>query len=267
MTGLTAQIDIRAYDSPLELLSDLLEKNRIDIYEIPIAEITDQYLAVLEELETLNMDLASEFLVMAATLLQLKSYSLLPSKKIEPEAEDDSRDELVLKLLRYRQCRLLAVELNRLHQIYADSVLRLPEPPARLGITQEYVEDSLDFAKFQEAVLALETRNRNKYHDLRQNVRYLLRRERVSIKDKVKEILRQVWRKKKIWFHELYPPASSSKMEQATGFLAMLELMRQNRITVIQKIPYGAMRIEKGLLLQEEDIISGVEIVDEDLLL
>ena len=265
MIDSTALLDINAFDGPLDLLNVLIDKNKVNIYDIPIVEITDQYIRVLETMESLDMDLASEFLVMAATLLQLKSYSLLPHRKVETESAEDPRDELVIKLLRYRHCRLLAIGLKDLHQTFQDTVLRLPEPSARLGISREYVEDSLDIKKFRAAVKSLNDRNRGKYHDLRKNVNLLLQREKVSLKDKVKEILSLIWHRKTV-FHEIYPPNKSSRMEQATGFLALLELMRQNRIKVSQKIPYGTMLIEQGLLLNEEDAISGVEIMDEELL-
>jgi segregation and condensation protein A len=264
MTAAKMQIDIRSFDGPFDLLYELIEKNRMDIYDIPISEITDQYLDAIRELETLDMDFASEFLVMAATLLQIKSRSLLPDKKAEELSADDPRDELVIKLLRYRRCRVLAVQLKESHEIYSDTVIRLPETAANLGITQEYVEDNLDYDKFLSAAKAVDSRNQSKYHDLRKSLRYLLRREEVSIKDKVKEILRQVWKRNQVLFHEIFPPQSSSRIEQVTGFLALLELMRQNRITVYQTVPYGKMLIEKGSRLSEEDVIGGVEVEDEE---
>lgn len=264
MTVANTQIDIRSFDGPFDLLYELIEKNRMDIYDIQIVEITDQYLAALRELETLDMDLASEFLVMAATLLQIKSRSLLPDKKSVELSVEDPRDELVIKLLRYRRCRVLAVQLKESYEIYSDTVIRLPETAAGMGITQEYVEDRLDYEKFLGAVKNVDSRNRSKYHDLRKSLRYLLRRERVSIKDKVKEILRQVWKRQKVLFHDLFPPQDTSKLERVTGFLALLELMRQNRITVFQTVPYGEMLIEKGSRLSEEDVISGIEVDDEE---
>ncbi|HHU07203.1 MAG TPA: segregation/condensation protein A [Clostridiaceae bacterium] len=262
MTAAETQIDIRSFHGPFDLLYELIEKNRMDIYDIPITEITDQYLDAIRELETLDMDLASEFLVMAATLLQIKSRSLLPQIKSEVLAVEDPRDELVIKLLRYRRCRVLAVQLKDAHEVYSDTVIRLPETATSMGITQEYVEDNLSYDRFLAAVQSVDCRNRSKYHDLRKSLRYLLRRERVSIKDKVKEILRQVWKRQKILFHEIFPPQSSSKLEQVTGFLALLELMRQNRVTVNQTVPYGQMLIEKGSRLSEEDVIRGVEVED-----
>lgn len=258
------QIDIRSFESPFDLLSELIEKSRIDIYDISIAEITDQYLDALAELERLDMDLASEFLVMAATLLQIKSLSLLPAKKTLELKVEDPRDELILKLMRYRRFKFMAEQLQLAHLSHGDTVLRLPETAARLGISADYVEDDLDLAKFLAAVKTLDSRNRSKYHDLRKSVKYLLRRDKVSIRDKVKEILREVWRKKKIYFSDIFPAKEKSRLEQVTAFLALLELMRQNRIKVSQSIPYGSMLIEKGSLLSERDLTSDLEIEDEE---
>ena len=129
------RLSIADYDGPMDLLNDLIDRNRFSIYDIPIAEITGQYLSYLQNMDELDMDLASDFLVMAATLVHIKSRMLLPDAKRGGEDEAvDPREELVLQLIEYRRCKLIAAELSERQDRYSFFLMKLPETPRSLGI-------------------------------------------------------------------------------------------------------------------------------------
>lgn len=115
-------VKLEAFEGPLDLLLHLIEKNKIDIYDIPIAEITDQYLSYVQAMKETDLDVMSEFLVMAATLLRIKSKMLLPVEESLPEEEQDPRLELVERLLEYKLYQHMAYELKDL-QLDADRQL------------------------------------------------------------------------------------------------------------------------------------------------
>ena len=234
MASSQATVSARDFDSPLALLSYLLEQDDVPISELLLWPVIEQYLDLMNDLEKMDMELASQFLLMAATLLQIKSQAWLP--KSLPDGEWDVSEplrNLELQLLAYRRCKLLAGELKTAHDIYGFSRFGMPLSAAELGIEEAVIADQLDRTKFDRACGALEVRNRSRFHDLRGNVRYLLQRERISVKAKMKEILGGLAHKTRLFFTDLFP-SDRSAPERIAGFLALLELMHLNRISVRQ---------------------------------
>lgn len=240
----------------MDLVHRLLEVNRVDISDIPIFDITEQYLEVIRQndLADLDMELASEFLLMAASLMQIKSKMLLPDQDPEGEGEggQDPREELVLRLLVYRRNKQLAGELAGKFQEAAGFYLKNLSSPQSLGLSQEKIENKLDPASFTKAVQGLEKRNSLRFNDQRQRIRQLLRREKFSVKDKMLEVVARVFAKTRTFFSELFPLATSSKAERVSGFLAVLELIRQNKLVVKQSRPFAVMMLELEAGCREE---------------
>ena len=112
MNNVSIPVKIQVFEGPLDLLLHLIEKNKLNIYDIPIVDITDQYVAYVEQMEEENLDVVSEFLIMAATLIEIKSRMLLP--KEEKEEEEDPREELVRRLLEYKVYKYAAGELDKM---------------------------------------------------------------------------------------------------------------------------------------------------------
>lgn len=243
--GRAIDLKISQFEGPLDLLCHLIERNRIDIYDIPIAEITDQYLAYLKSLDDIDMESASEFLVMAATLLQIKSRMLLPHKAgSEGEPEPDPREELVLRLLEYRRCKTLAESLKKQHSTWQTSQGRLPEPPGRLGLSLEVPEERLSWDAFCQACQRLARQNQIRFNDLSGRISHILRREKLSLKEKMRQIWRAVAHRTSVYFSELFPFDEASRAERVTGFLALLELLRLNRVRAYQKRPFDLILLE-----------------------
>ncbi|MDH3998596.1 MAG: segregation/condensation protein A, partial [Desulfuromonadales bacterium] len=135
-------VHLENFEGPLDLLLHLIKKNEMDIYDIPMAEITSQYLAILDTMKTLNLDVAGEFLLMAATLIHVKSKLLLPkvAEDETEEEEDDPRAELVRRLLEYQKYKEVSLTLDDSPQLYRDVFARkAPEPEVLEAVAGEFV--------------------------------------------------------------------------------------------------------------------------------
>lgn len=242
-------LKIRDFEGPLDLLFHLIEKNDIDIYDIPIAEITNQYMAYLDRMEELDMEIASEFLVMAATLVHIKSRIMLPGRRSEDtNGEDDPREELVISLLKYKRCKLLAGELKNRHEIYTDCFYRVPSTAKSLDVEivlppQEFVSSEFDLA-----VTNVCKRNEIRFADISSKITHILKKDKLSVKERMKSVFLMITRRGRIFFHELFDKDKADKTDKIVSFLAVLELLRGNKIVAEQKKPFDVIIIEdKGI--------------------
>jgi segregation and condensation protein A len=241
----TLEINILHYEGPLDLLSQLIDKNRVPVDRVSIASIADQYLEVIHNSVELDMELASTFLLMAATLIQLKSSLLLPEqRRFDDQEESDPGDLLIMRLLQYRRCKALAISLRERYARCGRSFSKPPEPPERMGIERERETTSLDRTRFELAVEVIASRNDLRFHDSAEEVGQILERERVSLHEKMLFIVQQIAGRARIFFYELFPP-EMPVLERVTGFLAMLELAFQNKVKVTQKRSFAPILIER----------------------
>lgn len=224
------KIKLEVFEGPMALLMHLIEKNEIDIHDIPIAKVTEQYLAYLKALEEFDIDIASEFLVMAATLVQIKSRLLLPRPEYISESEEESvdpRQELVERLLEYRKFKQLAMileEMSGRRQRY------YTRPPQEFE-EQVLLPSGLTVNDLLKALMALLTDEEVNYA--------VVEYEEVSIQDKMTEILNLLADNNgKLEFTGTITK-SGSRHEKIAAFLAMLELIKLRRIVVEQHIRFG----------------------------
>ena len=231
------QVKLEHFEGPLDLLLFLIREHEVDIYDIPISLVTQQYLQYLELLKLLDLEVGSEYLLMAATLLRIKSKMLLPRRPEEEEEEAvDPREELVQRLLEYRQFKEAAGVLNEHQDRNADVFYH---PPS------EQVDEDLN------GVETLDTRlagNLNLW-DLLQAFKFTLdrakddfdrtvERETLSIEDRMDDILDHLKRRKNLFFSALFQEDLSRPFLIIT-FLALLELIRQNRVVFEQTDTLG----------------------------
>ncbi len=227
------KIKLQNFEGPFDLLFHLIEKNEINIYDIPINDITDQYLEYLFAMKELDLELASEFLVMAATLLHIKSRMLLPDKKEEDkEDEIDPREELVYKLIQYKKFKELSEFLKIKETQWSGVYYKFPE-------AYEYSSDNysteISFEKLKSFYIELLIRNNKKINRNVGNIHEIIRYERVSLKNKIREIISLLIKKSFFIFSEIFPFKTFSRLEIITGFLAILELSRAKRLRIEQK--------------------------------
>lgn len=251
------EIQLETFSGPLDLLCHLIDKNQMNIYDIPIATVVEQYLDYLQAMQELDLEVTSEFLVMAAKLLAIKAKMLLPRPRLEGEEEDelvyeeDPREELVEKLLEYKQfkavAQLLEIREKEQGQMYFRQNCRelyeylfCPRNPLA-GVTLEQL-----LAALKQVLERAEDQEDPK------PVSYT--REQFSIRDKMREILRHlVLYPEGITFSSLFT-RRSSRAEVVTTFLAILELFRQGKIALFQRQLFGEIEIKGNntIMIEEE---------------
>jgi len=232
------QVKLDIFEGPLDLLLYLIKKNEVDIYDIPIALIAGQYLEYLDLMRELNLDIAGEFLVMASTLIKIKSQTLLPPVAGEGEGaeEADPRAELMEHLLEYQRYKEAAHQLVTRELLEKDVFTRLQtdEPREEKGDGGGLIEASLF-----DLVDALRKVIQRK--DLPENFMGVAV-EKITVRDKIVSILQQLKEEQQIVFQSLFDPLVT-KYEIVVAFLAVLELIRLRAIKVFQIEPYGEIRI------------------------
>jgi segregation and condensation protein A len=233
-------VKTKAYEGPLDLLLDLIKENKVDIYDIPIAAITDQYLKCLEQMQELNLNVAGEFLVMAATLLYIKSKMLLPEELQEEEEEDlDPRDDLVNKLLEYMAYKEAARDFAMLQDERKKVFTRGEATHVPLD-HPEYLEDngvtSSIFALIQAFSNVLKINSIETFHEIYD--------EEISIEEKVTFIEQRLAEKTSLRFSELFAERAT-KNELVATFLALLEMIRMKKLKIRQEALFGEIIIEK----------------------
>jgi len=231
------RIQVAEFDGPLDLLLHLIRRERIDIHDIPVAPITRQYMEYLELMKELNLDVAGEFMVMAATLIHIKSKMLVPvdpaEASLEEEAEDP-REALVRRLLEFQRYKEAAGMLHQKGQIRAATWTR-PDPA--LARVDDAGEEVLEAGLF-DLISA--------FKDLLERRRTLLAHEvpldGKSVEQRIDELLAQVGEGESLEFEDLFP-LGENKAGMILTFLALLELIRLKRIRIYQRGMFGAIRV------------------------
>ena len=241
------EIKLRQFEGPLDLLLHLIEKNDVDIYDIPISTITSQYMDYIESMKEFDMGLASDFLVMGATLVSIKSRMMLPGMQAAlGSGEDvvDPREELVISLMRYKRCRIFASDLKERRDKFDGARFRYASTAKSLGITIAPAEQAFSIEEFNEAVAIINERNDSRFTDITAKIKHILRKDKMSVKERIKSIWRSITGKGKILFSSLFGK-KAEKMDKVVSFLAVLELVRDNKINVEQDRNFGEISIEE----------------------
>lgn len=235
------------FEGPLDLLLHLIEKNKVSIYDIPIVTITEQYLDYVNHMDIQDLDLVSEFLVMAATLLDIKARMLLPKEEKEEEEEEDPRAELVRRLLEYKMYKFMARELEDMEEDAERLLFKAPTIPREVAEYEAPVDldellKGLTLAKLQEIFESVIRRGENKKDPVRSGFGTIAR-EPVSLKKRLAFVLGFARRNRKFSFREMLG-GTAGKMETVVTFLAVLELMKVGKIYLTQETVDSDMYIE-----------------------
>ena len=236
-------IKLQVFEGPLDLLLHLIDKNKINIYDIPIVSITEQYLQYLRSMQELNMDIMSEFLVMAATLIQIKAKMLLPKEeKEEEEEEGDPREELVKRLLEYKMYQYAAEELKELQVDASKMLYKQPTIPKEVLAYEEPIDlkelvDGLTLTKLHEIFQSVMKRQKEKIDPIRSRVGKI-EKEEISVEEKMETIREQMRGLSRIRFRALLE-VQASKVQVVVTFLAILELMKMGALIVRQEQLFG----------------------------
>lgn len=240
-------VKLQVFEGPLDLLLHLLEKNKVNIYDIPIVEITAQYMEYISGLKEQDLNIMSEFLVMAATLLDIKSRMLLPKKEKEQEEEEDPRAELVQQLLEYKMYKCMAGEL-RDRSVDAEHVLfKTPSIPPEVLAYEEPVNvrellSGMTLAKLNDIFQAVMRKQTDKIDPVRANFGRI-EKEEVSLAERMEYTQDYVNTHGACSFLNLLEE-SSSKMQLIVTFLAVLELMKLGEISISQEKTFDDIYIQ-----------------------
>ena len=227
-------IKVNAFEGPLDLLLHLIEKNKVDIYDIPISEITSQYLDYIRSMEEEDLDVMSDFLVMAATLLKIKAKMLLPVKE-EEEEEGDPREELVRRLIEYKIYKYASLQLKEREMMAEKSFFRSPDiPPQVLAV--EYLVQMLSEVTLQRIseVFQFVMRKRQDKLDPIRSEFGEIKQEEIKLEDKITEVYNYIIQYKEVNFYDLLNEQETKEAVIVT-FLAVLELMKTGKIYVQQE--------------------------------
>lgn len=242
-------VKLDAFEGPLDLLLHLIEKNKVDIYDIPIVLITDQYMAYIDAAKEESLDVMSEFLVMAATLLSIKSRMLLPTAPaIEGEEEEDPREELVQRLLEYKTFKLISYELRDRQIEASHAIYRKKNLPEEVAMYEEPVDvadiiGDLTLQRLNEVFHEVVRRQKSRRDPVRSRFGKI-KKEEISLEDKMAQIKAYSITHRRFTFTQLFEDAFS-RMEVIVTFLALLELMKDGTLAIVQEKIFDEIIIEQ----------------------
>lgn len=244
-------VKLMVFEGPLDLLLFLLDKNKVNIYDIPIVEITDQYMDYIDQMQRHDLNVVSEFMVMAATLLSIKSKMLLPKEETdEDEEEGDPRAELVRQLLEYKMYKCMAYELKD-RQMDADRVLYKPPTIPREVLAYEQPVDleelvgDMNLKKLHKIFEAIMKKQADKVDPIRSKFGKI-EKEEVSQEEKMEELTAFARTHAHFSFRGLLE-RTSSRVEVVVTFLAILELMKAGTIVISQEHIFDDIEIDSQI--------------------
>lgn len=235
------EIRLDNFEGPLDLLCHLIDKNKMDIYKVKISEIADQYIEYLNQMEKLNLEIASEFLIMASTLLYIKSKALLP-KTTEDEAEL-TEEELIRRIIEYKKYKEISKVLKQQYIIYSNRMYKLPD---NIKLPKQNLEKTYDGTVLPKYYSELLEKMENKINlNNEENMKKIALAETITITSKVKIIFKELLKKPKFVFNHLFDVKKSSPLDVVTAFLSLLELDRRKKIKVEQEELFSDIIVQK----------------------
>lgn len=233
-------IKLQNFEGPFDLLFHLIEKNKVDIYDIPINEITDQYMEYLFAMQELDLEIASEFLVMASTLLHIKSRMLLPDHREKEEDSLDPREELILSLVEYKRYKEFATELRQREELWEKVYYKLPDV-----IDFVWQEPILELSPLQLAnvYMKLIERCRRRVNPGASRMTQLIQHEKVTLRSKIHEVIKALTSRSFFRFSEIFRVFRRSRAEVVTGFLAILELAKMEKVRLKQSGQFSDIEV------------------------
>ncbi len=234
------ELQLDNFEGPLDLLCYLIEKNKMDIYKVKISDIAEQYINYLQEQEKLNLDIASEFLVMASTLILIKSKGLLP-KETEDEAEL-TEEELLRRIIEYKKYKEISKKFKENINEFSKRFYKLPD---NIELPKQTIEKKYYIDDVVSAYSELVKKNEEKKNENAKNIEKIAIHDTYTVADKVKEIFRELVNRPKFVFGKLFKLSEKPKAEVVTAFSGVLELSRRNKINAEQTELFGDIVISK----------------------
>lgn len=233
-------IKIGDFEGPLDLLCHLIDINKMDIYDIQISKITDQYIEYLNKMEKLNLEIASEFLVMASTLLYIKSKKLLP--KQEEQEDEITEDELIRRIIEYKKFKEISKKLKENYLEYSKRIFKQQE---EIELQKKMLEKNYDNTVIPQIYMNIINKNAAKINKNAKNIEKIAIVENYTVASKVKEMFRVLIKQKRFVFNKMFSIKKHNKQEVVTAFSGLLELSRRSKVQTNQEKLFGDIIVEK----------------------
>ncbi len=243
---MSISVKLEAFEGPLDLLLHLIDKNKVNIYDIPIVDITEQYLEYIKHMESKNLEIMSEFLVMAATLLKIKSRMLLPAPVTEDEEEVDPRQELVDRLLEYKMFKYVSDQLKDKQEDASRIMFKNPSMPKEIADYREEINVSelvgdLTLSKLHSIFNSIIKKQSDKIDPIRSKFSKI-EQEEINLADVFTQI-QQYGIEHKVFYFRSILEEQTTKMEVIVTFLGILELIKQGRLKIEQECMFDDIKI------------------------
>ena len=233
-------LKLENFEGPLDLLIHLIEKNKMDIYDVKLSDIADQYIEYINEMERQNLDVTSEFLVIASTLVYLKSKELLP-KEVDNEAEL-TEEELLRRIIEYKRYKDISMKFK---EMYFENNKRFFKLPDKVVLPKQMIDRQYESSKIFENYKRLLENQEVKMNKNVENIEKIAIRDTYTVTSKVKEIFKVLSKKPKFVFGKLFSVKTKPKEEVITAFTGVLELTRKDKVTTSQEKLFGDIIVEK----------------------
>ena len=233
-------IKIDNFEGPLDLLCHLVDANKMSIYDINLSEITDQYIDYLKEQEKLNLEIASEFLVMASTLLYIKSKNLLP--KQQEDEEELTEEELIRRIIEYKKFKEISKVLK---ENYLEFSKRYFKKQEEIELPKQTLDKEYDKNVIPNTYKNLIERTSVKLNKNAKNIEKIAITDNYTVASKVKEMFKVLVKQKRFIFNKLFSLKQHNKQEVVTAFSGLLELSRRNKVETLQDKLFGDITVEK----------------------
>ena len=233
-------IKIDNYQGPLDLLVNLIEKNKMDIYDIKLDEITNQYIEFLNKAQELNLEIASEFLSLASTLLYIKSKKLLPGK--QEETEEITEDELIKRIMEYKQYKDITQKLKENFEQNSKKFYKMPE---NIELPKQQLEENYEKNIIPKLYQNLWEKNEQKVNENAKNIEKIAITDTYTVIDKVKEMFKVLIKNKSFIFNKLFSIQEHNRQEVVTAFSGLLELSKRNKVQTEQDGLFGDINVAR----------------------
>ncbi len=235
-------IKINNFEGPLDLLCHLIDKNKMNIYDIKISEIADQYIQYLDELKERNLEITSEFLIMASTLIYIKSKGLLPNQ-IEDE-EELTEEQLIERIIEYKKYKEISKVFKENYSVFSKRFFKGQEA---IQLPKQKLTKNYDKNIIPKLYQNIYEANKEKVNQNAKNIEKIAITDTYTVASKVKEMFKILKTRPKFIFNKLYSLAKCNKVEVVTAFNGLLELSKRNKVYTKQNEIFGDITVEKNL--------------------
>jgi len=234
-------IKIDNFEGPLDLLCHLIDKNKMNIYDINLSQITNQYMDYLKEQEKLNLEIASEFLVMASTLLYIKSKNLLPKQEVVEE--ELTQEELIHRIIEYKKFKEISKKLKENYLQFSNRYFKIQE---EIKLPKQELKKDYNNKQIPEIYKNLIARNHEKLNQNAKNIEKIAITDTYTVASKVKEMFKILVQQKRFVFNKIFSIKKQNKQEVMTAFSGLLELSRRNKVETNQVEIFGDITVERS---------------------